>query len=1008
MTISTFHFFRSYFYIFHIGFIGIFTIIWIEARIELEFASLIPIGRRKTMCVLRLLLHRRCSFLLSMIIPISVFSALPSHAAPGDINSINNGRDVSGGTYFNTPGSRTTFQNSGGSLWVHPGVLVRGLESNTSKTPTGNGGTLYFRAPGNVIRVDGTIDASAVRNGSLYTGNGGKVFMDSAYLFQSGNIFANGANGGLVQLNVGGMTLGGAAKITAQGFGGDGGTVTVNSTGTVDLQAGSQIDTSGKVGGTIDTSVINIEGSALNNQAILRANGLAVGDLKPDDGDAAAMRANPGLANNPVPRPITLGAGTGDTVRARNVLFETPPAADFRGGTVRLVAGGQTNATTGVINSTDAMTATEKSALNNRNGQVVSFNEGDVFQRGGVQANGGFNKNGGTIILSAARNVIVAGTTQANGGNAPAGIFDSSGNGANGGNGGTVALAALGRINNVSAIQTNGGIGARGQSRSLSTGNGQNASVTIVNLGGRGGDGGVIAVSTVGIANSGSIQANGGQGGEGGFATAVDTESAATGTPTARATANAGRGGTGGHGGLILFSGDSNPTGGGSVLANGGQGGNGGTASATAIASTTSGTPAAIASGSGGPGGAGGTTGTIITPNPATFASGQNFSDKAGGTGGTGPGTFRQTLTRNGVSATTTRTVPAIPGSLVAGGNSPLLTTRRNEYIRHEDAALLLSQANGPGTTSATLIGRMADALIRTVGNPSGSTSGSLANAESSKSLVISSTVPAGTFSANVVNTNIDPKFFDLNTLTILNNGNFSNNMLWTPGAHVVGAGFHDIEIAMGGGHISWLVNGSVTNNGIVITRGIWGGGSTHVAATQDVINNSDFINIAPNKALLEGFTVAGPIFDSSHAGSLILKGGRDVVNTSSGKMESNLIFFDIHPPLNQNPPIAWPRFLNAAQIGASVNLLAGRNLSNSGILRADALTYRNGQFALANPALTIGGIVVGRARTGSINAGVVTANGDAFFSPNESDGPRFNVNTFPRATSFPGTIDIR
>ncbi len=155
---------------------------------------------------------------------------------PGDLNSINDGRDIQSGTYFNTPGSRTTFQNSGGGgLWLHSGDLVRGLESDAGKVPTGNGGTLYFRAPGNVIRFDGNIDVSAVRNGALYTGNGGKVFVDSAYLFQNGSIFANGANGGLVQFNVGGMTAGPTAKITAQGFGGDGGSVNINATDTVDF-----------------------------------------------------------------------------------------------------------------------------------------------------------------------------------------------------------------------------------------------------------------------------------------------------------------------------------------------------------------------------------------------------------------------------------------------------------------------------------------------------------------------------------------------------------------------------------------------------------------------------------------------------------------------------------------------------------------------------------------------------------------------------------------------------
>jgi hypothetical protein len=244
---------------------------------------------------------------LSLTIGLTM-SSIPAIAAPGDVNSINNGRDIQAGTYFNTPGSRTTFQNDGGGLWLHSGDTVRGLESTIGKTPTGNGGTIYLRAPGNVIRIDGTFDVSAVRNGTVYTGNGGKFFADSAYLFQNGNIFANGANGGLVQFNVSSFTAGPNSRITAQGFGGNGGTVSINASGTVDLQTGSVIDTSGKVAGTYDTNVINIEGSAINNQGIIRANGLAAADLKGDNGDAAVMLANPALANNPVPPPISAGS----------------------------------------------------------------------------------------------------------------------------------------------------------------------------------------------------------------------------------------------------------------------------------------------------------------------------------------------------------------------------------------------------------------------------------------------------------------------------------------------------------------------------------------------------------------------------------------------------------------------------------------------------------------------------------------------------------------------------
>lgn len=956
-------------------------------------------------------LYRGALVSLSLTVGLATLNIPIALAGPGDLNSINDGQDIQSGTYFNTPGSRTTFQNSSGSgLWLHSSDLVRGLESNASSVPTGNGGTLYFRAPGNVVRFDGNIDVSAVRNGALYTGNGGKVFVDSAYLFQNGSIFANGVNGGLVQFNVGGMTAGPNAKITAQGFGGNGGSVNINATGTVDFQLGSLIDTSGKVAGTFDTNIINIEGSAINNQGILRANGIASSDFKPDNGDAVVMAANPDLANNPVPGPITGGSGTNDTATMQNVLFGTPSSADFRGGTIRLVATGQTNPTTTVISNADSqiLSDTEKSSINTRNSQIVSFNEGDVFNRGTLETNGAFNKDGGTVIIGAARHVVNSGAIRANGGTSIDGVFDPNGNGANGGNGGAIILTAMNQVNNTNLIQANGGAGSLAQSRSGSTGTGQNINLVSTPIAGNGGRGGVIAVSYNTGSNTGSMQANGGVGGGGSHANSFDIEigNAANPTPTANASATANSGGNGGQGGLIAFSGNANFIGGGGTFANGGQGGRGGNGWADAQSFSNFGLPIANASATAGAGGAGGSAGAILAPDPGTFGTGQNFSAKAGGSGTSGVSAFRRITVQNGVNTTVTGGTAAVPGSLTTGSDTPIFATRKNEYIRHAENGILLTQNGGDGNVRDTLTGRIADTLIRTVTNPAGTAGDTLSNMQSAGNLIIASSAPLA-LTNNIVNSNINPLFFNLNTLTILNNGDLTNGTLWTPGVHLTGEGFHDMEFSVGGGHISWLSNGTITNNQIVMTRGLWSGGSITLASTLDIVNNSDFINISLNKALLSGFTVAGPAYESSHAGSLIMKAAQDINNTSSGKLETNLIFYDIHPPLSQNPPIDWPKFLNGAQMGATVNLLAGRNLSNAGIIGADALTYRNGQLGADNPALTIGGIVIGRARTGTFtNTGTITANGDAFFSPNESDGPRFNTNIFSPTTSFAGTLD--
>lgn len=927
-----------------------------------------------------------------------------AYAAPGEVNSINTSQNIQGGTYFNTPGSRTTFQ-SPGSLHLQSGNLVRGLESNAEGTPTGNGGTLYFRA--NVVRLDGNVDVSAVRNGSLYTGNGGKVIVDSNYLFQNGNIFANGANGGVVQFNVGAVTLSTSARITAQGFGGNGGSIGIQSAGVVDLQAGSILDSSGKVAGTFDTNIINIEGGAFNNQAILRANGLSGTDLKPDNGDAAVMSANPQLANNPVPPPISAGNGTNDTSMP-NILFETPGSADFRGGTVRLVATGQSLSVANEINGSLVLTEVERSNINNRNAIVIANSEGDVLQRGAIQANGGLGKNGGTVIITAARNVINSTTIQANGANSVDGVFNANGSGGNGGNGGAIVLTALNNINNSGSLQANGGNGAIAATVNTVTGNGANANATVNGVGGTGGTGGVIAFNSNAMTHTGNIQANGGVGGVGGHANTFDTESSAGGNPVANALSNGGVGGQGGQGGLLVFSGNSSLTGSGAINANGGQGGRGGNAWADTRAISTTGNPVANSTANAGTGGSGGAAGSIIAVNPGTFGS---FSARAGGSGNSGSASFRQVTTLNGVNTTQTGSTPATTGSVTTGNNTAIIASRRNEYISHEDVGVLFSQANGTGAQLTALSDRLNDSLIRTVANPGGSSGANntaLANAQGTTNFVISSQANGLALNNNLVNSNVNPLFFKLNTLTIANKGNIDNNMLWTPGVQLIGEGFHDLTFSLGGGRISWLANGNITNNQITMTRGLWNGGSIHLAATQDVINNNDLITIGPNKALLSGFDPTGQPFDFSHSGSTILKGNRDVINNNTGKIQSNEIFFDIHPPLAQNPPIAWPRFLNGAQIGAKLYLLAGRNLVNNGRIQSDALTYRNGAAGAQNPALTTGGIIIGRHRTGTFtNGGLITANGNAFFSPNESDGPRFTNNTFPATTSFNGIIDI-
>lgn len=450
------------------------------------------------------------SFYSSLALSLTV-ALSPLSYALSPINSTQDGRIIQGGTYYNTADSATTFINSqAGGLWLKAGTTLRGLEVNSSGALTNNGGTVHLYAPDNVVRVDGNIDVSAIHNGQgADLGNGGKVFIDSGYLFQNGNIYANGANGGLVQANVGAMSLGQGAQIQAKGSTGAGGTVAINSAGPVDLRRTSIIDTSGKVLGSLDSNLINIEGSLVNNEGTLRADGI-----------------------------------------------------DSRGGSIRLVASGQSpyqeikdTLQAATINppgdsSSPTITAQERIYLLQRTKSLIDNHEGQVFlskdsssptpafisnlSANGTGGNADSNNDyfqstapragdGGNITLLAMQGIQNLGNIRANGAIGASGAIP-----VNGGNGGTISFVSQGGIDNTQGrLEANGGIGG------ASTG---------TTTGGRGGDGGLIAFSYNGaMTNTGGMYGDGALGGNG---------------------VNPGHGG---NGGLIVLSGDNNPTGNGSM-----------------------------------------------------------------------------------------------------------------------------------------------------------------------------------------------------------------------------------------------------------------------------------------------------------------------------------------------------------------------------------------------------------------------------------------------------------
>jgi hypothetical protein len=451
------------------------------------------------------------SYTLPVVLSLSLFLMEAAGYAESPVNTVNDGQIIPGSTFYNTADNMTTFRNSnGGGLWLKSGSTLRGLEVDSSGNLTNNGGAFHLLAPGSVVRIDGDINVRGLQNGGgAYTGNGGKVFVDSSYLFQSGNIYANGINGGLVQFNVGSMTIGRNAQIQAQGFGGHGGAVSLNTSGIVDIQRGSIINTSGKTVASFDTNVINIEGGLVNFEGTLIANGV-----------------------------------------------------HDRGGTIRLVSSGQSDLTDthrGLEQGTRAgvFTGNEINTINTRQNTLKANFEGDiriasasgserqaivVAQGNGSAIAGQHNDvadpisragDGGTIIITAERRILNGGWILADGAQ---GLPKADSSPTHGGNGGTISMNAG------SEIITSGRIVSKG---------GQGSNTSIQPQGGKGGNGGLIAFSYKnGLSNTGPIIATGGRGGQG-------TNSA----------------GQGGNGGLAVFSGSGNPEGnGGQVITYGGFG----------------------------------------------------------------------------------------------------------------------------------------------------------------------------------------------------------------------------------------------------------------------------------------------------------------------------------------------------------------------------------------------------------------------------------------------------
>jgi hypothetical protein len=755
---------------------------------------------------------------IALAASILMLGSIPAIAA-GPVNTVNDGRIVNGGTYYNTSNGKTTFINSGsGGLWIQNGTTVRGLEMGTNGVLTNNGGTLHFLAPDSVVRIDGKVDVSGIANGQgIYLGNGGHVFIDAAYLHHAGQIFANGVNGGLVQMNVGAATVAPGARIDAKGQTGNGGVIAINSDGIVNIGYLALLDSSGRVSGNYDSNVINIEGGVVQTLGVLRADGIASTTQGSHGGTVrlvATGNTNTDLVNSAFTDATKISAGdpntqptvsTTEVTRWQQIMKATLAA---REGTI--LVGNDIHFQPGVLISASGS-----------RGPVATNNDiTDTAPRAG---------DGGTIILSAMGNIYTFGSQiAANGGSGISGTKPVQG-----GNGGTIVTISNDGILNTSSsiggfpsgitglIQANGGSGGSYIS------NNQSGNNPPPHNGANGGTGGLIAYSYNNVLQSNStvIQANGGNGGNGG--------------DTHFSTLPAGQGGKGGQGGLMVFSGESDPLGRGSIETNGGRGGNGGNAF--------------IAGVTGGSGGAGGHAGVIVSPNPQLLSASILASQRNGGNGRAG----------------STTSGPSIQPPLFGASQPFNAQTAENELLTHNENLILLTRQVTNGARELDLLQRGQSAVRRSVIDPFGTgaairemlTKEQFGSTQPYRNFLVGSTAnnlnlllnkePVFAFSAGEVN------LYNLNTLTVVNDGYVTNTFSWGVGNNTT----------MAGGRISILASGNIENGTGLDTAGELAGGSINLASLGSV-NNFDFMGTS---TLNDG--------NGIHGGSLMLKAGKDITN---------------------------------------------------------------------------------------------------------------------------------
>lgn len=586
----------------------------------------------------------------------------------GTYNASGGFRALSGGDVTISSTSPVTIDSAGSNIRIAAGVTWDSTSSALPLTGRTTGGGDIELSNVSLVSKGGSIDLTA-KSGTASAGN-----IDIGNVSSSGvgsaTVGVAAQNGGAINVNAAGYAHLGNV-VSSGGRGADAGAVTsIGATGTSGTSATTitftyiaNKDSNGNItgytytfsNGTVVTStsppVTNAQGVLVPPSTVNPASAAGTNGGSSGAGGAGTAGSNGGNGANA--GAITISANGGVTlgnVSADGGLGGSGGqggvggnGGNGGGGSDSYVAGNAGNGSPGGAGGTGGAGGNggkggNGGAISVTSGSTLTFNsmsslggQGGQGGQGGSGGTGGSGGNGGTAYGAGS-----SGSGGAGGAGGDAGI---GGAGGVGGGGGTVTLAAapITLTNTTGYLRTSGGAGGTGGN----AGNGGNAGP------GGSGSGGLVGGSGGGGAAGGNSKP-GGAGGDGGNAGAISLASTTSisiaGTFPLQANGgvgglggNAGNGGNGsnggsGGGGLSGGSGGSGGTGGSAV--NGGVGGKGGNAATITLLSASAMALGDVSArgGNGGPGGRGGTGGTGGNGNNG----GGGLISGSGGYGGDG------------------------------------------------------------------------------------------------------------------------------------------------------------------------------------------------------------------------------------------------------------------------------------------------------------------------------------------------------------------------------------